>query len=84
MIMIRGYINSNSIKYTEEMADTVATIIQADLSAMVGYMIILTVPISFFVISKKNRRIIMNDLKRIWKIIRCDTNNAVVPVSRST
>ena len=76
-----AYLEENSITFTKEMADYVGMRIQALISSTVNYPITFIVPCSFFILSKKNRKMVFNDLKRLWKFIRCNHQNAITPVS---
>ena len=78
-----AYRKETSITFTMEMADYVGMRIETVISSTINYPITFIVPCSFFILSKKNRKMVFNDLKRFWKFIRCNHQNAIIPVSGS-
>jgi len=54
--------------------------LQALISASISLPLTLFIPLSFFIISKKNRTLIVKDFKFLWKKLRCNRCTATVDV----
>ena len=57
--------------------------LQAIISASISLPLTLFIPLSFFIVSKKNRKIIVKDLKFLWKKLRSNRRIVTVNVAPS-
>ena len=76
------YLSKGTTKYIQ-IYNYIDHNLQAIISASIGFPLTLFVPLSFFIISKKNRIVIKNDLKFLWKKLRCNRRIATIDVALS-
>ena len=82
--LVRFKLFESEIRFTPELTRVVDKYLQFTISSTVNYTITLIVPFSFFMINKRNRRIVWEDLKRLWKFITCHNTDTITLVSGST